>query len=199
MVKAKKKISSLGTAGAFLSGRACSDTLFHVLSHAFDHPMTLEERAAMPLAGGILQRGFQCGMIWGAAIVAGAEAYRLFGPGLQAEARAIAAAKRLFESFRAQNNAVNCIDITGVDNTSTDMQMISYFLLRGGTIGCIRMATRYAPVAFHEINAAFSDKHSATSTAPASCSAMLARKMGASDIHVAMASGLAGGIGLCGA
>lgn len=50
MAKAKYKVASLGTVGAFLKGRACSDTLFHVLNRAFDEPMKTEERAALPLA-----------------------------------------------------------------------------------------------------------------------------------------------------
>jgi hypothetical protein len=62
--------------------------------------MEIEERAAFPVAGGIMQYGYQCGMIWGAALAAGAQAYQLFGPGSQAEARAMMAAQTLVESFR---------------------------------------------------------------------------------------------------
>ena len=93
MTKAKSGISSMGTVSTFLKGRACSDTLSHVLNRAFDHPLKLEERAAMPFAGGIMQHGYQCGMIWGATLAAGAQAYRLFGAGPQAEAKAILAAQ----------------------------------------------------------------------------------------------------------
>ena len=31
----------------------------------------------MPLAGGFMGYGYQCGMLWGAALAAGAQAYRL--------------------------------------------------------------------------------------------------------------------------
>ena len=55
----------------------------------------------MPFAGGIANQGYQCGMLWGAALAAGAQAYRLFGPGPRAETEAIIAAQRLVESFRA--------------------------------------------------------------------------------------------------
>jgi len=78
------------------------------------------------------------------------------------------------------------------------MQMIMYFLIKGGSIGCFRMAAKYAPVAFSEINSAFADKHIEAPSAPVSCSALLAQKMGVSDMHTVMAAGLAGGIGLCG-
>jgi len=173
MSKAISGISSIGTVGSFLNGRACSDTLFHVLSRAFDHPLKAEESAARPLAGGIMQHGYQCGMIWGATLAAGAQAYRLLGPGPQAETRAIIAAQRLVESFRVRNNHINCVDITDIDRSSTTMQMITYFLIKGGSIGCFRMAARYAPAAFSEINTALSENNIEAPPAPISCSKII--------------------------
>jgi hypothetical protein len=196
--KAKNEISSIRTVGAFLNGRACSDTLFYVLNRAYDHPSTDEERAAMPLAGGIMMNGYQCGMIWGATFAAGAEAYRRYGAGPQAETRAIMAAQRLVESFAAQNHHTNCLEITELDKSSSTMQMIIYFLVKGGSIRCFHRAGKYAPVAFDEINTALSDKPVEVPPDPVSCAAMLARKMGVSDLHAVMAAGLAGGIGLSG-
>ena len=152
----------------------------------------------MPFAGGIMQHGYQCGMIWGATLAAGAQAYRLLGPGPQAETGAIIAAQRLVESFRALNNNINCLEITNIDKSSTTMQMIKYFIIKGGSIGCFRMAARYAPVAFNEINSALSEKHIDAPSPPVSCTAMLAQKMGVSDMHMVMAAGFAGGIGLSG-
>ena len=73
----------------------------------------------MPLAGGIMQHGYQCGMIWGATLAAGAQAYRLFGPGPQAETAAIIAAQRLVESFRTRNKHINCLEITEIDKSSS--------------------------------------------------------------------------------
>jgi hypothetical protein len=198
MSKAHSGISSMGTVGTFLKVGTCSEALCNVLDHAFDHPLKPEERATMPLAGGIMQHGYQCGMIWGATLAAGAQAYRLLGPGPQAETKAIIAAQRLVESFRALNNNINCLEITDIDKSSSTMQMIIYFLIKGGSIGCFRMAARYAPVAFSEINTALSEKHIEAPSAPVSCSAMLAQKMGVSDMHTLMAAGFAGGIGLCG-
>ncbi len=198
MTKVNNKISSMRTVGAFLSGRACSDTLCHVIDRAFDDPMKPEEKAAMPLAGGIMQHGYQCGMIWGASLAAGAQAYRLLGPGPQAETTAIIAAQRLVESFRTLNHSINCLEITDIDKSSTTMQMITYFLIKGGSIGCFRMAAKYAPAAFIEINSALSETQIEAPSPPVSCTAMLAQKMGVSDKHTVMAAGLAGGIGLCG-
>jgi hypothetical protein len=169
-----------------------------VLNHAFDHPMKPEEQAAMPLAGGIMQHGYQCGMLWGSTLAAGAQAYRLLGSGTRAETGAIIAAQRLMESFRVLNKKINCIEITGIDKSSSSMQMFTYFLIKGGTISCMRMAVRYAQAAFSEINSALSGKNIEAPAAPVSCSAMLAQKMGVSDMHAVMAAGFAGGIGLSG-
>jgi hypothetical protein len=169
-----------------------------VLNRAFEHPLKGEELAANPFAGGIMQHGYQCGMIWGSTLAAGAQAYRLLGPGPQAEAKAIIAAQKLVESFRTLNNNINCLEITNIDKSSSTMQMITYFLIKGGTIGCFRMAARYAPVAFSEINTVLSEEHIDIPPSPVSCSAMLAQKMGASDMHAVMAAGFAGGIGLSG-
>lgn len=160
--------------------------------------MKSEEQAAMPLAGGIMQHGYQCGMIWGATLAAGAQAYRLLGPGPRAETGAIIAAQSLVESFRAQNNNINCLEITEIDKSSSTMQMITYFFIKGGTISCMRMAVRYAPVAFDKINSALSAKNIEAPSPPVSCSAMLAQKMGVSDMHTVMTAGFAGGIGLSG-
>ena len=152
----------------------------------------------MPFAGGILQHGYQCGQIWGATLAAGAQAYRLYGPGQQAETKAIIAAHRLVESFRAHNSHINCLEITNIDKSSSTMQMIIFFLIKGGSIGCMRMAAKYALVAFNEINSALSETHIEAPSPPVSCAAVLAQKMGVSEKHAVMAAGFAGGIGLCG-
>lgn len=160
--------------------------------------MEREETAAIPLAGGIMQHGYQCGMIWGAALAAGAQAYRLFGPSYQAETRAMLAAQRLLETFRARNNTTNCLDITGLDRSSSPREMTIYFFLKGGVIRCSHMTARYAREAFHEINAALAEEQIEAPAPPVSCAAMVAEKMGISDVHTVMAAGLGGGIGLSG-
>jgi len=191
-------LSSMGTVGAFLKGRACSDTLFHVLNRVFDEPMKTEERAAMPLAGGIMQHGYQCGMIWGATLAAGAQAYRIYGPGSLAETRAVVAAQGVVAAFRTHHKTINCYEITQLDKSSTHLQMINHFIVKGGVIGCFRMAAKYAPAAYAAINAALAGTPGRTPSPPASCAALLAKTMGASPMHAVMAAGLAGGIGLCG-
>jgi len=199
MASTKNPVSKVRTVGVFLNGRACVDTIFHVLDRAFDRPLGAEERASQPLAGGILQHGYQCGLIWGATLAAGAEAHRLLGPGPQAEAKAIVTARRLVETFRRLNDdRTDCFEITSLNKSSTTMHMITYFLLKGGTVGCLRRAARFAPPAYDTIGAVLREGPVDAPPGPVSCAAALARRMAASDRHATMAAGLAGGIGLAG-
>ncbi|MEW5870773.1 MAG: C-GCAxxG-C-C family (seleno)protein [Chloroflexota bacterium] len=180
-----------------------------VVDRSYEHPMKPEEHGVMSLAGGIMGNGYQCGMLWGAALAAGAQAYRLYGPGPQAEAAAILAAQKLVDSFRARNKEINCLEITQLNwNNSSQSQrgftmQILKFFLRGGPIGCFRMAARYAPLAFNEIEASLSDgnfsaQHDELPAGPLSCATLVAQKLGASAMHASMAAGFAGGIGLSG-
>ena len=160
--------------------------------------MEVEERAADPLAGGIT-KGYQCGMIWAAALAAGVRAYRLYGAGPQAEAHAIIAAQAMLQAFRAQNKNTNCRDITRINMAAATTPMIVRFLVKSAPTGsCFGMAARYAPRAFSEIESAISSDQGEAPPDPVSCAGLVARKMGASAMHQVMAAGLAGGIGLSG-
>jgi hypothetical protein len=144
-----------------------------VVDRSFDNPLKLEEHATMALAGGIMGNGYQCGMLWGAALAAGAQAYRRWGPGPQAETEAVVAAPRLVASFQARNKHINCFDITELKMKSPSqrhlLMQVSKFFLKGGPIVCFSMAARYAPAAFREINTAYSEKPIAAPPAPVSC------------------------------
>jgi Putative redox-active protein (C_GCAxxG_C_C) len=150
----------------------------------------------MLLAGGIMGQGYQCGQLWGAVIAAGAQAFHLFGPGPQAETAAVMAAQRLVKIFRNQYQEINCSELTAVD-IKVPKQALK-FLAKGGPIRCFSMTAGYASAAFHEINAAFSEKPVEALSYPVSCAAMLAQKMGLTEMQTVMAAGLAGGIGLSG-
>ena len=60
------------------------------------------------------------------------------------------------------------------------------------------MTAGFARATRREIDVSFADDALAAPEPPVSCAALLARKMGADDMHAAMAAGLAGGIGLSG-
>jgi len=156
----------------------------------------------MSLAGGIMGNGYQCGMLWGAALAAGAQAYRLFGPGPQAQVAALLASQRLVESFRVRAKEINCAEITEMEWKTTSKRRMTTqvvkFFAKGGPIGCFRLAADYAHIAFGEIEAALSAKPPEAPPYPVSCAALLAHKMGLSDLQATMAAGFAGGIGLSG-
>lgn len=169
-----------------------------VVDRSFDHPLKLEENAAVPLAGGVMGNGYQCGMLWGGALAAGAQAYRLYGAGAQAEAEALFASQRLVESFQSRAKAINCTDITELEWKKPSRGQVVKFIAKGGPIGCFRLAGDYGQIAFDTINQTLGKKHVDAPSLPVSCTAVLAHKMGVSEMHVVMAAGLAGGIGLCG-
>ena len=87
---------------AFVRCGTCSKTLMSLIDRQYGQELKPEEQATDPLAGGMMQ-GYQCGMLWGAALAAGAQAYQVHGPGPQAEVEAINASHQLVESFRARN------------------------------------------------------------------------------------------------
>jgi hypothetical protein len=169
-----------------------------VVDRSFDHPLKLEEHASMSLAGGILGNGYQCGMLWGGALAAGAQAYRLYGSGHKAEVEALIASQKLAEAFRVRAKDINCAEITEMEWKTTSAKQVVRFFAKGGPIGCFRLSADYAQIAFDTINDALGEKHVDGSSQPTSCTAMLAQKLGVSERHVVMAAGLAGGIGLSG-
>jgi len=171
-----------------------------VVDASFNHPLNLEEQATAPLAGGILGYGYQCGMLWGAALAAGAHTYHLLGAGSQAECMAIIATQRSVKSFHTHaKNEINCLEITHL-NLQGKIQPLPVlkFIITGGPIACFRMAADYAPEVYLDINLALSENLVEAPTRPVSCASMLAEKMGASEMHTVMAAGFAGGIGLSG-
>ncbi len=190
------RLSTLGTAGAFIKRGSCSEALLTVLDRVYGYPLDLEEHASMHFAGGIVQHGYQCGMVWGAALAAGAQAYRVFGPGVQAQTRTVVAAQRLVETFLSLNPDINCLELTDT-NWKPSLGLVKYFVM-GGPVVCVRRSTRYAPAAYRAINSAFAEDELPPSEPPVSCAALVAEKLGASEMHTVMAAGLAGGIGLSG-
>lgn len=160
--------------------------------------MRLEEHAASPLAGGISQHGYQCGLVWGAALAAGAHAYRLYGPGPEAESAAVHASQEVVDAFRDRTGYVDCFDVTSNDwKNSTTSAMLKFFL-KGGPVKCFTLTSGFSRQALDAIEDAMSDEPADVPEAPVSCAAEMARKLGASDLQATMAAGFAGGIGLCG-
>ena len=184
----KKVFRKLGT---------CSRAFFYILNREFGHLKELEERAADSLAGGIMQKGHQCGMLWGASLAVGAEAYRKCNNQNQAISVAVNATQKMMTSFSERENTINCRDITHCD-FSSKLSMTKYFL-SGRFLHCFNLADQWAPEAVQSAIEGLSDKEIVASKDCMSCATEVAKKMGASDEHMIMVAGFAGGLGLSGA
>lgn len=142
MSENKSKVTTFRTIKTFASGHACSDTLFGVLNKGFGYPLEKEEQASTSFAGGIMQQGYQCGMLWGAALAAGVEAHRQLGSDEKAEVAALSTTRELVGIFKERNNATDCMDLVNTDWNSK-MDMFKY-LVKGGPVKCFWGAGRFA-------------------------------------------------------
>lgn len=168
-----------------------------MLGRAYDNAMDLEEQASLPFVGGIKQYGYQCGQVWGASLAAGARVHQLKGDGPESQLRTLKATEKVAEAFRGISGEMNCNEITSLNKDSTNMDMVKYFLLKGGSIGCFRLASSYAPAAYDAIEESL-EEDVQIPDGDVSCTALLAKKMGGQEKHQTMAAGLAGGIGFTG-
>ena len=84
---------------------ACSNTFFTLLNREFGYPKNTEELAADPLAGGLMKTQNQCGMLWGSALVAGAESFRRHKNHGQSIAMAIIGTQHIVESLKKGQKA----------------------------------------------------------------------------------------------
>lgn len=173
-----------------------------VVDDSFEQPMRIEEHAVMPLSGGLMGYGYQCGMLWGAALAAGVQAYQLYGTGTRAETVAVVMSQKLVKVFQARAKHIDCSDIIEL-NLQGNMQQnnasqVLKFLLKGGPILCFSNSASYARIVFNEIYTSLTELQVEESCSPASCASVLMRKMGYSEQHAIMAAGFAGGIGLSG-
>lgn len=180
----------------FLKKGTCSRTFFHILNREFGFPLDQEEQAADPLAGGIMQQGYQCGMLWGASLAVGAEAYRRSENFDQAVALSIRATQYVMKSFLNRTKTVDCSDITKT-NFSSKLSMAKY-LFSGKFYSCFQLAEKWAPEAIDSALEGLSVDKSELPKQQMSCATEVARKMGASDEEMIMVAGFAGGLGLSG-
>ncbi len=190
---AKRLFRKLGT---------CSHTLFYMLNREFGHNHETWERASDSLAGGVMQKGYQCGMLWGASLAAGAEAHRRFDDLNLAMRVSIGATRNLMRSFEAREETVNCREITHCDFSSR-LSFAKYFF-SGRFLHCFDLAERWAPqaieTALESLSAGkvLSDEPGGSLNPAINCASEVARRLGASDEEQVMVAGFAGGLGLSG-
>ena len=179
----------------------CSHTFAHLLDRAFGHPKGAEERALDPMAGGILNQGHQCGMLWGAALAAGAESYRRHEDPGEAVAVAVTATQAIMESFTNRTHTVNCREIIGIDISK--VFGLLKFMVRTTFQGvdhnpCYHLAEQWAPEAIQSATEGLAAEPVKLTRPPVSCASEVAKSMGASEEEQVMVAGFAGGLGLSG-
>lgn len=192
----KEKKAKLRTKRVFLEQGTCSRTLFFILNRQFGNPKVNEERAADPLAGGIMQRGYQCGMLWGSTLAVGAESFRRNNNQDQAIATAIIATQYVVESFFKRTKSLNCQEITSCNFLSK--WGLAKFIFSGKMYSCFKLAEKWVPEAIQSATEGLSHEQTNLPKMPISCASEVAKKMGASDEEIVMVAGFAGGIGISG-
>ncbi len=179
----------------------CSHTFAYLLNREFNQNNEIVERAADSFAGGILQKGHQCGMLWGATLAIGAEAYRRGKDVDEAITLAIKTTQKLLESFTRRTNTVNCSEITGC-NMDSFFGLAKYMLkvtLKGmNNSDCFNLAEDWVPEAIESARDGLSQNYSDLPQKPLSCASIVAEKMGATKEQMITVSGFAGGLGLSG-
>ncbi|MEI8203716.1 MAG: C-GCAxxG-C-C family protein [Bacteroidota bacterium] len=179
----------------------CSHTLLYLLNREFGYQKEAEERASDLLAGGIMNTGHQCGMLWGASLAVGAESFRRFHDTAKATSIAITTTQHLLESFSKRTKTLNCREITGCDLTSKyGLFKLSLITIFSGFINspCFKLADKWVPEAIETATEGLSQEHLVTVLPPISCASEVVRKMGGSDEEIIMVAGFAGGLGLSG-
>ena len=184
------------TRWVFLKKGTCSRTLFYILNRESGHPQDNEERAIDPLAGGIFRQGYQCGMLWGAAMAAGAEAYRHGNGCGKSSALAIRATQHIMKSFAGRTRTHDCYDITSVDWTSR-LDMTKY-MISGKFIRCFQLADKWAPEAIRAVHEGLDQAMDDLPVSCLNCASEVVRKMGGNEQEAVMVAGFAGGLGLSG-
>ncbi len=178
----------------------CSRAFAHLLNREFGHPDEAAEKAMNLMAGGIMNQGYQCGMLWGAALAAGAAAYRRH-EGLEgAVEAAVNAIQELITSFMEQTDTVNCREIIGLDLTSESG--MAEFMQRITSQGmenshCFCLAEEWGPHAIEAVRNGF-DVALTPGLKSRSCASEVVGQMGGSEAEMAMVAGFAGGLGLFG-
>ena len=192
----KTQTTKLKAKRTFFKKGTCSRTFFYILDREFGHPMDEEEKASDMLAGGIMQQGYQCGMLWGATMATGAESFRRFKDHNTAIGIALRVSRQILDSFKEKAGSIECADITGCDMTKG--KGLAKFFFRGKFVTCYKLAGKWAAEAVKVAEEGLSSDQSDFPEKPMSCASELVRKMGGTDHEITMVAGFDGGLGLSG-
>ncbi|MFA5849510.1 MAG: C-GCAxxG-C-C family (seleno)protein [Bacteroidales bacterium] len=192
--------TKLNPRNAFWKCGSCSGAMFHLVNHEFANHKENEEKALDLLAGGVAQKGYQCGMLWGGALAVGAESFLRYSDNSEAIASAVTASKHLVVSFNKRSKTINCRDISKVDweNKREFVTFMVKTILQGFVFSpCFNLIAKWTPEAIQAANKGLSER-TVHNKPCMSCASEVVKKMGASNEESVMVAGFAGGIGLSG-
>ena len=198
---AKNPEKTNDTKDLFMKCGTCSHTFGHLLDREFGNLNSNEEAALDPLAGGIMNHGHQCGMLWGTALAVGRESYRRQPDTDRAIPVAVTATQGLVDSFVKRTDTVNCREIVDTDlNTVTGMVGFMLKTVIGGMKNsqCFNLAEEWAPEAIEAAKVGLVDVSIKLVEKPVSCSSIVAKRLGATEEEMVAVAGYAGGLGLSG-
>ena len=197
----KVKTKELDAKSLFIECGTCSQTFGHLLNREFGYPKDAEVRALDPLAGGLMNQGHQCGMIWGAALAIGAEANRRNSDSSDAKAAAIVATQVVLDSFENKTTTHNCREIIGIDLSSYLglLKFIFKTTIQGKDKNtCFKLADEWASDAVRNADKGLAQKQTELQVSAESCASLTVKEMGANEEEQNMVAGFAGGLGLSG-
>lgn len=161
---------------AFIKQGTCSRTFFFLLSREFKNPKEAEGQALDPLAGGILQQGYQCGMLWGASMAVGAESFRRSKNQGQSIALAIQATQHIMKSFENRTKTIECEEITKTD--FNNKWSYAKYMLSGKFVSCFTLTGKWAPEAIQAANEGLSIEPTLHTHQAVSCASEVVKKNG---------------------
>lgn len=198
MIKNKAKQTSPRM--VFWKHGACSTAMCHLLNREYNNVRSPEEEALALLAGGILLKGHQCGMLWGAVLAAGREACRLHDTDDAAISAAVSASRELVQSFRKRCGTLDCRDITKTD-WENKVQFARYMfktIIHGFIFSpCFNLMAKWTPEAIQAAKKGF-ETADVSQKRVSSCTTEVLRTIGASREDAIAAAGFAGGLALSG-
>jgi len=180
----------------FFKQGTCSRAFFYLLNQEFGNSLEQEEKASDPFAGGILQQGYQCGLLWGATMAIGAESFRRNENLGISIGQTIRTTQLLLKSFVKQTNSIECEDITEID-FSKKLGLAKFFFT-GKFLSCYTLADKCAPDAINSVKEGLSLDTSDINEETFSCASEVIKEMGGTEKEMAMVAGFAGGLGLSG-
>lgn len=200
MDKTENMEKTINVRETFKECMTCSRTYCHLINEHFNDEHDAIEKACDPLAGGIMNQGHQCGMLWGASLALGKKMAEAYAYPDEAIPKVVYLTERIMESFEETAGTTICNDIIEIDISKTSglLKFIVKTTFQGNKKNrCFALAEDWYPEAIETIAIAMGDDIPEIKNAE-TCTSRLMFEMGGSPEDEIMVAGWGGGIGLSG-